>query len=134
MEETDVITSAAGQSDVTMSTATEFLMTEPDNWLEFLAPMGLQECSDIFRKYRTQFDLDQNDYLCFCHGAQIFCKQKKYSMMDPELFQRFKRARPYAAPSFPTPEKSKPYIAIGVVVGTVGILGECILHSVTERG
>ena len=101
--EDDITTSTTAENDVTMSTTegnyikistnkennvtkstTLFTTTEPDNLLEFLSPLGQDECIDELKRFRP--DSYTYDTLCFCSAYREYCREHKYRNMDLDIF------------------------------------------------
>ena len=139
--EDDVITSTTAENDVTMSTTegnyikistikennaikstAQFTMTEPDNLLEFLSPLGEDECIDELKRFRP--DSYEYDTLCFCRLYREHCREHKYRNMDLDIFLQLHNQR---FPSFYTKRnegRTVAFRAFGIVLAAVGTTGE----------
>ena len=153
-EENDVILSIAKENDVTMSTTegtsinisskkgnnaikstTQFTMTEPDNLLQFLSPLGLDDCVDQLKRFRFDNNFFE-DTQCFCSSYREYCREEKYRTMDPEIFLQLRYQR---FPFLLTEAKRRidgrttAVRVVGILIDAVGILGETFCISTVQR-
>ena len=68
---------------------TEFTMTEPANWFDFVHGMSLEKCSATLDRYRYHFNLTFNDLYCFCMAHKIMCREP-YRSMEDKLARRLR--------------------------------------------
>ena len=141
--EDDIITSTTAENDVNMSTTegnyikistirennaikstTQFTMTEPDNLLEFLSPLGEDECKDELKRFRP--DSYEYDTLCFCRLYRGHCREHKYRNMDLDIFRQIRIERFPSWYSKGNDGRTMAFWAVGIVLAAVGTLGESL--------